>query len=119
MQILQDFEIKETVKDLVEQMVNITSHIAPAPRLVQENKPSAAKDTEIEGLKQDMSLLVNLLQNVKMANDTKQEEIKFMKSKMDEMEQALSGNATYGKSLLMREFVNSPDMMDKSRKLAD
>uniref|UniRef100_F6Q5L9 Kinesin-like protein unc-104 n=1 Tax=Ciona intestinalis TaxID=7719 RepID=F6Q5L9_CIOIN len=56
---------------------------------------------DVEELKRNMSNLVDMLQGVKLENESKQEEIREMKSKMEEMEKALSENADYGKSLLI------------------
>ena len=69
-------------------------------------KSTVRYNSEIENLKESMSVLVNMFRGVKMDNASKEEEMKAMKMKMQEMEKALNANAEYGKSLLLQNFVN-------------
>ena len=74
-------------------------------------KPISSRN-EIEELKESFSYLVHMFKGVKLDNESKDEEMKLMRSKMEEMERALCGNADYGKSLLMRDFVNRSFLKD-------
>uniref|UniRef100_H2YU72 Kinesin-like protein n=1 Tax=Ciona savignyi TaxID=51511 RepID=H2YU72_CIOSA len=76
--------------------------------------PSISTSHDVKELKRNMSDLVDMLQGVKLENESKQVEIKEMKTKMEEMEKALSENADYGKSILIRDFVNNSKLSESS-----
>ncbi|XP_026689859.2 uncharacterized protein LOC113474165 [Ciona intestinalis] len=108
---LEQFErtevVKEVVKNMVEAVVKQEEEDNMLPNTACDQPVENKSYQDVEELKRNMSNLVDMLQGVKLENESKQEEIREMKSKMEEMEKALSENADYGKSLLMREFVNS------------
>ena len=98
---LYDFERREVVKDVVKELVDRVVGDDSTVESQAENQPA----DEVRLLKDSMSTLIEMLEGVKQDNECKQEEMQLMKRKMEEMEKAFSGNAQYGKSLLMEEFV--------------
>uniref|UniRef100_H2YU63 Kinesin-like protein unc-104 n=1 Tax=Ciona savignyi TaxID=51511 RepID=H2YU63_CIOSA len=74
------------------------------PSVPEQSQHIISTSHDVKELKRNMSDLVDMLQGVKLENESKQVEIKEMKTKMEEMEKALSENADYGKSILIRDF---------------
>lgn len=95
-------EISEEVKATLDDVILKVLENEASDR--DKSETSTSCPSEIEKIKESMSSLVNMFKGVKLENANKDEEMKMLRKKMEEMERALSGSVEYGKSLLMHDF---------------